>query len=121
METDDPLWNAIKAARARWSADGPERSPVRDGWGPPWSVAGDRSSLTAQAVAAAVPRVPRVPSEKQDIRQRTSDQVAADAWAEWEERAAIREYDGGMSRLQAERLAEADLGARPPRPASLGF
>lgn len=37
-----------------------------------------------------------------------------DAWMEWEERAAIREYDGGMGRGEAEALTALELGkARP--------
>lgn len=36
--------------------------------------------------------------------------TADDDWAEWEERAAIREYDGGMSRVEAERLTRLELG-----------
>ena len=35
----------------------------------------------------------------------------ADALAEWEERAAIREYDGGQRRADAERDAEAEVRA----------
>jgi hypothetical protein len=40
----------------------------------------------------------------------------ADALAEWEERAAVREYLGGLSRDDAEREAEAEVRAtwRPP-------
>lgn len=32
---------------------------------------------------------------------------------EWEERAAIREFDGGMDREEAERLTALELGAPP--------
>lgn len=39
------------------------------------------------------------------------------ARAEWEERAAIREYDGGMSRAEAEALTDSELG-RLSHPAS---
>lgn len=119
--TDDPLWEAITAAHARWSPGRPERSPARSNWGLPLTAAGDRPNLTPQGVASAVPRVPRVPSEKQDIRQRTSGEVAADGWADWEERAAILEYVAGMSRIQAERLTEAELGACPRKPVSIDF
>lgn len=38
---------------------------------------------------------------------------AEGAQVEWEERAAIREFDGGMSRDDAERLTALELGARP--------
>lgn len=119
--TDDPLWEAITAAHARWSPGGPERSPARSEWGLPQAVAGDRSNLMPQGVAVAVPRVPRVPSEKQDTRQRTSDELAADAWASWEERAAILEHVAGVSRIQAERLTMAELGACPLKPVYIDF
>ncbi len=45
------------------------------------------------------------------VRDRWRD-VCAEAWADldrWEERAAIIEFDGGLSRADAERLAYAGL------------
>lgn len=39
--------------------------------------------------------------------------VAADLWFDWQERAAIREYDGGMVRDLAEALTVSDLGECP--------
>ena len=35
-------------------------------------------------------------------------------WYEFEERAAILEFDGGFSRTEAERLAAVELGLEPP-------
>lgn len=109
--TDDPLWAAISAARARWSPEDDARSPAAAPWGPLVDLAGDRSALTGQGFSGAVPRVPRVPSENQYIRQRTADERAADALGEWEERAAILEYEGGWSRKDAERLATEEIAS----------
>lgn len=47
---------------------------------------------------------------------RTPEEVSADGWGEWEERAAIREFDGGMSRAEAEAMTTGDLGPSPSRP-----
>lgn len=44
--------------------------------------------------------------------RRTAAEVAADALAEWEERAGIIEYDGEFSRAEAEARATAELGGR---------
>ena len=41
-----------------------------------------------------------------------SDPLTADEREWYEERAAIREYDGGMARLDAERAARGDILAR---------
>jgi hypothetical protein len=57
--------------------------------------------------------VPAVPGEFGSTPQRAAEDIAADASAEWEERAAIREYDGHMSRGEAERLTALELGPRP--------
>lgn len=57
----------------------------------------------------SVPLVPRVPRQNNDILRET------DLMTDFEERAAIMEYDGGMSRREAEALAEAEVfgtGAR---------
>jgi hypothetical protein len=46
------------------------------------------------------------------LKSRWSD-ACAEAWpllGEWEERAAIREFDGGQSRADAERAAYAEVG-----------
>ena len=39
--------------------------------------------------------------------------TADDLWFEWQERAAVREYDGGMARDLAEALTVSDLGECP--------
>ena len=53
------------------------------------------------SVYAAVPNVPSVPTKK------TPNEIDREAF---EERAAIMEFDGGLSRAEAERLAAESLG-----------
>lgn len=57
-----------------------------------------------------------VPTEKQYMPHCAPEEASADAWGEWEERAAIREFDGGMSRAEAEAVTAADLGSSPSGP-----
>ena len=45
-------------------------------------------------------------------RYRTPGDLPADWWLEWEERAAIREYDGGQAREHAEAEAFDEILAR---------
>ena len=111
LATDDPLWSAIQSARAKWSPDAPERSPLKSPWGPLAPSGGDRQPLMAQGFAAAVPTVPTVPTENKYIPPRTP----ADVLHDWEERAAIIEYEGGYSRADAERMATEALGSLPPQ------
>lgn len=48
---------------------------------------------------------------------RTAEDLALDAWGEWQERAAILEYDGQYIRVWAEALAALECGySEPPRP-----
>jgi len=44
-------------------------------------------------------------------------EAASEALATWDERAAIREYEGGMSRREAELMTAMELGPRPEAPA----
>ena len=62
---------------------------------------GTEKAELKQGVRPAVPTVPTVPTPKQieDTRE----------LADWEERAAILEFDGGFSRAEAESLALAEL------------
>ena len=53
-------------------------------------------------------RIPAVPGQKQDGSALDVNRGAG----EWEERAAILEYDGGLGRAEAERLASEELS--PP-------
>jgi hypothetical protein len=61
--------------------------------------------MEKEELAGAVPDVTGVPAdfEKEEARG------VEDARAEWEERAAILEFDGGHSRAEAERRAMAEV------------
>ena len=106
MATDDALWNAIRAAQLRWSPDAAERFTPNFRWEPFGQEVGTDQPLTQQGVAGAVHTVPTVHTEK----HKTEHCTRAEARAAWEERAAILEYEGGLSRREAEYQAAAELG-----------
>ena len=124
MATDDAMRAAILAAHARWSGAPAERFPVNSDWEPLAADQGTAKAAPDQGLTASVPRVPTVPSEKQYRSHRTGSTETADAtggrggasaeaWAAWVERAAIREYDGRMSRAEAEVRTALELGPCP--------
>lgn len=64
-----------------------------------------------QLLKRDVPRVPRVP------RQNDAGTQEMDWQAFFDERAGIREFDGGLDQAEAERLAHADtVAALGPKP-----
>lgn len=106
---------AVLAAHAGWAGPA-ERFPVIPDWEPPAADVGPAKSELDQIIAGAVPRVPRVPSGKRyrsHVSAAPETNPEAEAWATWVERAAIREYDGGMSRAEAETFAALELGPCP--------
>lgn len=107
--TDDPLAAALKAAYSALSPDLAERFPVKFDWEPQLAKVGTEKRQSDHGVNPYGSQVPRVPSEKQYI----SECADTDALAEWEERAAILEFDSGMSRAEAEVLTALELGPRP--------
>lgn len=112
MATDDPLWRAIQAAHARWSLGGLERFPPAPVWEPEVPAVGTQEAEGKQSDKASVPTVPTVPALCEELG--TAPPLgAADARALWEERAAIKEFCGGMSREAAERGAALELGLPP--------
>jgi len=72
-----------------------------------------------QLVTGSVSAVSAVSPQNNDIvraKGETEGEWSGNAsCAEFEERAAIREHEGGMSRAEAERLAHADLAAEDAR------
>lgn len=66
----------------------------------------------------------KIPPELEELAFATGDVPTDRGWLphEWVERAAIMEYDGGMTRREAERAASKDYQARvarrltPPKP-----
>lgn len=119
METEDPLWAVLKAAHAALSPAEAERFPPVPRWEPQEPEVGTAKAEPNQHVVGAVPTVPTVPTEKDNVSHCTGPEAAADAWAAWHERAGIREFDGGVSRVEAEAGTVAELGPAPPRPAGL--
>lgn len=82
-----------------------------------WNVAGNGSpnifNQSQQILTDTVPRVPPVPHQIDTGTQEMDWQAFFD------ERAGIREFEGGLVRAEAERLAYADtVAALGPRPAS---
>lgn len=74
-----------------------------------------RTLATEDALAAALRAAC---SALEAVARPALNSAAADHWAAWLERAAIREYGGGLSRHEAERLTAAELGPCPPEPAA---
>ena len=63
-----------------------------------------------QRPRGSLSRIPAFPAPcREDVHS-----GAADLWFDWQERAAIRENEGGLSRDLAEALTVLDLGECPP-------
>lgn len=102
MAIEDPLWRAIRAAHERWSPDTAARFPPSRQWEPGEPELGTEKAAFDQELTAAVPGVPAVPGVSEE-----------EARMEWEERAAILEFEGGFARAEAERRATRELGGCP--------
>lgn len=111
MVSDDPLWAAIRAAHERWSPTSAGVFPPSPGWEQRSGVVGAEISLPSQSVSDGVPTDPTDPTQKQDEWSWPAPATDPDDAGEWEERAAILEFDAGLSRLEAERLARASAVA----------
>lgn len=98
---DDPLWAAIRALHARYSPAAADKFPQTPLWERRARAAGNRQGLTPQRISEPVPTGPTVPGEKDDIAQCAIASVDGD----FDERAAILEYEGGLERIEAERRA----------------
>jgi hypothetical protein len=119
LATDDALLKAILAAHAGWSGGVGERFPVDSEPGTVFAELGTGKNDKEQDVRGTVPGVPGVPIENSIGRSATASpetNALADGWATWAERAAIREYDGAMSRAEAEVLTALELGPCPREP-----
>ncbi len=109
METENSLYLALKAAYARAASEASKRFPAQSEWEPPAERLGTDKAFSDQELEGWVPTVPTVPTEKHKRQHRTR----AEALAEWQERAAILEFEGGLSRAEAEAQATAELGEPP--------
>lgn len=104
MPENGPLRAALLRAHARWSTRAEERFPTAGEWVPLAGTVGSDEASPDQRLTAEVPTVPTVPTEKQDIAQ-ASPPLTPDE----EERAAILEFEAGLDRATAERLAQGRL------------
>lgn len=104
MEAEDPLRAALLRAHARWSTSSAARFPPPGKWVPLAGTVGTDEDQPEQTLTAAVPTVPTVPTEKEDMAQ-----ASPPLTPEEEERAAILEFEGGLDRATAERLAQGRL------------
>jgi len=100
---NDLLTRAIAGARHRFGASA-AASGNRE---PDDAEVGTGNSFVGQTTSAPVPSGPTVPSAGGHTREPDDE---SDMLAAFEERAAIMEYDGGLDRDEAERLARIDLG-----------
>lgn len=113
----DPFAEALRAAYQATPGAALQRFPVENHWEPQVEKLGTAKADADQSVNPTVPRVPRVPSENGTMPHRMAAEAASEALATWDERAAIREYEGGMSRREAELTTAMELGPRPEAPA----
>ena len=111
MNTESPLWRALEAAHARLAGAG--EFPTNRPWEPAVSGLGTEDVATYQHDNGSVPRVLCVPTQKQHRWPHMASPEAVDAAAEWDERAAILEFEAGLDREEAERQTALALGSRP--------
>lgn len=98
-----------------WSSATPQRFPSNSTGNRTPAELGTDNSLFNQHVEGAVPTVPAVPVDFNSTGQRASGEID---WGQWQERAAIREYDGCMRRAEAEALTQFDYGPCPNMPSA---
>lgn len=111
--TDPDIQRALHAAyRALRGAS--DRFPPAWNWETPSAEMGTEEAEKYQEPTGAVPRVPRVPTQNQYMDINTAGHAPSAAWAEWQERAAMREFEGGLDRGTAEVLTAVELGPCPP-------
>ena len=72
-------------------------------------MVGTDKDISDQYVSGAVPTVPTVPTKKEKECTRGSEGGDLEVRADWEERAAILEFDCGLSRADAEARARGEL------------
>lgn len=104
LKTADPLWDAIRAAHERWSPDTAKQFPPAPEWEPAICEAGTGFPIENQRVNRADPTAPTVPTPLED-EWGWVPTSSVEECAEREERAAILEFEGGLDRETAERLA----------------
>ena len=92
-----------------------EREPER-------KLPGTENADQDQTVIAAVPAVPTVPSVSEHQQRLTHAERREAEAMEWQERAAVLEFSGGLSREDAEQQAALELNYhRPVEPPAGSF
>jgi hypothetical protein len=91
-----------------------DSGPCAPGSGPYDPYAHGRAEDLREASAAPMPPMPPMPSS------RNAEATYEDRQAEFEERAAIREFDGGFPRAEAEDLAAEEISPSLPEPERSG-
>jgi hypothetical protein len=109
---DGELIASLRRAYERLAPDGVARFPLAAEWDPSARAAGTAKPLAGSGVRSTVPDVPTVPTP-QDYG---CSEHSAPCWGDWQERAAIRECDGGINRAEADRLTAEELGPCPSEP-----
>ena len=103
MATEDPLWAAIRRVRRRLG--GSDQFPPSPPWEPSQQAGGSEIIQPGQSVDAPGPTVPTVTTTKEETTQFRALQTAHAVRGDWEERAAILEFEAQLDRATAERLA----------------
>lgn len=108
--TDDLLWKAIRSANERWSLGGAVEFPPPPRWEPLEAAVGTDEHQCFPLLREPVPTVPTVPTAESEGRNAERRERVAALRMDWEERAAILEYDCGLTRVEAEAQAAEELG-----------
>jgi hypothetical protein len=104
MVQEDPLRTALLRAYARWSTGSAAGYPQSGPWEPLAPAEGTGEIERKQRHTPRVPTGPTVPTASEGMAE-----VSPPLTADEEERAAILEFEGGLDRATAERLAQGRL------------
>ncbi len=106
----DPFLDVLRGAYEHHAPDRLAGFPTLPGREPRGGETGTAKLEGKPALGAAVPKVPTVPGF---IGHKGPTEPPGGP-GDWEERAAIMEFDGGLSREEAERLAWVELSGAVP-------
>lgn len=116
------LENALAALWRQHRPEAGEVVPIAVEREPEQAQAGTEKASEDQKLVESVPAVPTVPSISEQPQPLTRAERREAEAMEWQERAAVLEFSGGLSREEAEEQAAAELNYhRPTEPAATGF
>lgn len=107
------LEDTLAALWRRHRPDAPGAVPSEIDREPISAKVGTKKAEPDQRASGPVPTVPTVPAISEDSPARARSLDHAERWMLWQERSAILEFCGGLSRLEAEDRATSELGYRP--------